>query len=150
MELEVATVYRGSVPEDLVVTEELYDRYIRAEGSAPYPGFVWPGEAGVCFGVGADPTGIDLMIALEPAGGPGQYRIVALPFPYDDGSGRWFAERFPSLGGPYPPSVGNSPVAATETGEAPNDWMFVSAIGAGVLLFTLVALMVGPRRDRKP
>ncbi len=46
---------------------------------------------------------------------------------------------------PAPPALGNTNAAATDE----DDWMFVAAIGAGVLLLTLVVLLVGPRRDRK-
>ncbi len=116
MTLDVTSVFKGSVQSPVVVVEVLYDRYLRAEGTPPFPGFVWPAEAGICFGIGSDPTGEDLMIALEPAEKPGQYRIVALPFRYDDGTGRWFAERFPSLGAPYPPSAGNSAPYIRENG----------------------------------
>jgi hypothetical protein len=51
-----------------------------------------------------------------------------------------------SLGLPYPPSVGNSPVRASEPSS---DWLWLSAIGAGLVLLTLALLPIGPRHDRR-
>lgn len=150
LEVAVTAVFKGSMPGRIVVSESLYDRYLRAEGSPPFGDWEWPEPAGVCFGLGSDPSGEDTLMILQPATEPGQYRLVVGPMPYTPETARAFAERYPLLGGPYPPAAGNSPAMATGTGDDPNDWVFVSAIGAGVVLFTLVALMVGPRRDRKP
>ena len=48
-----------------------------------------------------------------------------------------------------PPVVGDSHVASPRVeGPSGNDWMFLSAIGGGFLLITLVLLLGGPRRER--
>lgn len=75
--------------------------------------------------------------------GDGSYRLVGLAFPYASETGAPFRERYPSLGAPYPPSVGNSPVLGS---EASQDWLGLSAIGGGLVLLTLVLLRAGPRR----
>jgi len=145
MTLKVAEVFKGSVLPVVVVSTEHYDRYTRAEG-APVQPFMWPGEAGVCFAIGADPTGEDMIMALQLSETPEVYRLVIFPQPYSEAFARDFVQRFPQLGPPYPPSVGDSPAAETGDGSS-SDWMFVSAIGAGFLLLTFVLLLAGPRRD---
>ena len=47
---------------------------------------------------------------------------------------------------PAAPSVGNSPVLASEPAS---DWLWLSAIGGGLMLLTLVLLLIGPRDDRR-
>lgn len=47
------------------------------------------------------------------------------------------------LPSPGAPAAGNSP---GRDGNSSDDWMFVSAIGAAVLLATLLAVLGGPRR----
>ena len=145
MTANVSAVFKGPVPGRIVIDTAHYDRYLQAEGSPPFGYWAWPGEAGACFALGADPTGLDVMMALRPSEAGGSYELIISPFPYDDGSGRAFAERFPALGAPRPPAVGNTPPPA----EQPDEWMFVSAIGGGCLLLTLVLVLAGPRRDRR-
>lgn len=143
--LHVTAVYKGTAPGDLVISTEHYDRYIRAEG-APIQGFMWPGEAGVCFGLQSDPTGSDAMVALVPGDTPGTYRLAIAPFRFDDGTGRPFAERFPSLSAPRPPAVGNSPVTlplASTTSPVP----FFLLFAGGFLLLSFVLILIGPRDD---
>lgn len=147
LSVSVTAVYRGQAPAVILLEESLYDRYVRAEGSPVTGEWLWPGAAGVCFAMASDPTGRDAMLALVPSATPGHFRLAVGPFLFDDGSGRTFAERFPSLGSPEPPAAGNSP-AAGPAGAASDDWLFISAISVASLLLTLLLLLCGPRRDR--
>lgn len=147
--LSVTAVHRGTVPGNLVISTEHYDRYIRAEG-APIQEFMWPGEAGVCFGLQSDPTGSDVMVALSPGEAPGEYRLAIAPFPFDDGTGRPFAERFPSLSAPRPPAVGNSPsLIPLSPAAATSPLPFFALFAGGFLLLSFVLILVGPRNDRR-
>lgn len=147
--LNVTAVYKGTVPGDLVISTEHYDRYIRAEG-APIQGFMWPGKAGLCFGLQSDPTGSDAMVALVPGDTPGTHRLAIAPFPFDDGTGRSFEERFPSLSAPRPPAVGNSPSPVTLPLAATTSPLpFFLLFAGGFLLLSFVFILIGPRNDHR-
>jgi hypothetical protein len=149
LKLRVTAVYRGTVTGELVISTDHYDRYIRAEG-APIQGFMWPGRAGVCFGLQSDPTGSDVMLALLPGDIPGTYRMAIAPFPFDDGTGRSFGERFPSLSAPRPPAVGNSPSPVTlPLASTASPLPFFLLFARGFLLLSFVLILIGPRNDHR-
>lgn|GEM_PF-6254893 len=145
LRLRVETVFKGAAPAEVVVRSGQFDRYLRAEGSPPFGYWAWPGEAGECFGLASDPTGQDLLVILAPTGEPGSYRFVVGPHPFEGGVSQAILGRFPELS-PRPPSAGNSPPSEPAAAGS-DDWMFISAIGAGSLLITLVLLIAGPRRE---
>lgn len=143
MTLSVTTVFKGEAPSSLLVVENLYDRYLRAEGAPTFADWTWPAEAGVCFGLSADPSGKDLLVMLRWDAQASGYRVLGLPQPFTAGLVADLAVRHPELATPRPPDAGNT---ATST-PGSNDWMFVSAIGGGMLLLMLVvALCVGKPR----
>jgi hypothetical protein len=144
--VRVTSVFKGDVPGHVVIADSRYDRYLRAEGALPFGYWAWPEEAGVCFGLDSDPTGHDALAILQPADVPGQYRLVVRPRPYSVAAARELAERYPALASPRPPAAGDSPPQSTE--PAGNDWMFLSAIGAGFLLLTLVVLLCASEVER--
>ena len=139
--LTVADVFKGDVAQYIVIDEYQYDRDVTAEGWPPGE-FRWPGAAGICFGLNEDPTGQDFLAILQPSETPGHYRFVVGPRPFAQSD----LDALP--GPPRPPSAGDSAPKIERIEVASNDWMFLSAIGAGFLLLTLVLLLVGPRDDR--
>lgn len=149
--VEVSAVYRGDVHANVVVSDYLYDRFIRAEGAPVSPSWLWPGEAGVCFGLPSDPTGLDAVMALVQDENSGTFRLVIAPFRFDDGTGRPFAERFPSLGSPRPPTVGNSPAAdpADSPATVASPVPYFALFGGGFLLLSFVLILIGPRNDHR-
>jgi hypothetical protein len=136
----VSEVFKGAAPARIVIDENLYDRYLRAEGSTPGE-FRWPEPAGVCFGLSGDPTGEEFVMGLRPVGA-GHYELVIGPGAFSSS----LYGRAP--GDPRPPATGNTDTEVTHS-DASNDWMFISAIGAGFLLLTLVLLLAGPRREKR-
>lgn len=147
--VDVAAVYRGEVYARIVLSEYHYDRFIRAEGAPVSPDWLWPGAAGVCFGLQADPTGVDAMMALIAGDNPGTYRLVIAPFPFEDGTGRAFADRFPSLAGPRPPAVGNSPSPHRSPATVASPVPYFALFGGGFLLLGFVVILIGPRNDHR-
>jgi hypothetical protein len=149
--VEVDAVYRGEVYARIAVSDYHYDRFIRAEGAPVSPEWLWPGEAGVCFGLQSDPTGVDAVMALVPGETPGTFRLVIAPFRFDDGTGRPFAERFPSLIAPRPPAAGNSlavgPAGSPATVASPVPYFVILA--GGFLLLSFVLILIGPRNDHR-
>lgn len=134
----ISGVYKGELPSRIVISTDHFDRYLRAEGSPLFEEWAWPGTAGQCFGIDADPTGQTAVLFLSPSQTrAGEYDLLVSPATSAGAAG--------GLGEPRPPSVGDSPPVT----ESSDDWMFVSAIGAGCLLLTLVLVLVGPRRDRR-
>lgn len=134
----VSKVYKGFAPAEISISESQYDRELRAEGVPPFRGWEWPGKAGQCFALGSDPTGHSGLIFLVHSDQPGSYRLLVSPEVQVDRS---------TLPPPHPPAAGNSPTA-TPLSESSDDWLIVIAIGAGLLLLTLVLLLAGPRNDR--
>lgn len=114
---------------------------------------IWTGAGGACGAFDEDPRGKYIVIGFgDTPLHPWQSNRMRVLFLGDEPSGERYERamaRLAALGGPYPPAAGNSPVTPSES-QDPIDWMFVSAIGAGVLLLTLVVLLIGPRRDQKP
>lgn len=148
LQLSVTAAFKGDVPSRIVISEALYDRYLRAEGSPRFAGWSWPGQSGICFRLPDDPTGEDVLLILQPASTPGQYRLVVGPRQYSDQAVNQFGRQDPWFGPPRPPSAGDSPVPESSE-PAGDDWMFLSAIGAGFLLLSCVLILVGPRDDRR-
>jgi hypothetical protein len=144
LEVRVDRVWRGLSPSLLHLTDS---GSLSSETIGDEP--LWLGGSGGCQAFAADPNGKYVLLGFD-LDAPAPFRIF--------GANVWFVgersdetlfsdalgrARVPSP--PYPPATGDSPPAAKPT--ASNDWMFVSAIGAGSLLITLVLLLAGPKRE---
>ena len=141
MTLAVDAVHKGAAPRTVTFMTAQYDRYLRAEGAPKFDEWQWPLESGRCFGLEDDPTGIPLLFLLYQT--PDGFELRTQPYPLNEGD---ILQRYPNLAPPYPPSVGKSPVLASEPAS---DWLWLSAIGGGLVLLTLVLLLIGPRDDRR-
>ena len=143
--LEVDRVFKGAAPRDLVLYDPTSLSSYERNGER-----MWMGGSGGCQAFSRDPTGAYVVVGYNTIG-VNAMRVSGplVMFRGQEAEGELYeqlmarlAER---LGEPRPPSVGDSPPV---THEAPsNDWMFLSAIGAGTLLITLLLLLGGPRRE---
>jgi hypothetical protein len=109
----------------------------------------WAGAGGACGAFDDDPTGKYIVIgfsagSLHPWQASRPNVIYLGPEPAGEQYERALV-RLAALGSPLPPSVGDSPPAQQATSSS--DWFFLSAIGAGTLLITLVLLLVAPGRE---
>jgi hypothetical protein len=90
------------------------------------------------------------MLALLPGHTPGTYTLAIAPVPFDDGTGRPFAERFPSLSALRPPVAGNSPpLVPVPPAAAMSPLPYFALVIGGFLLLSFVLILIGPRNDRR-
>ena len=104
----------------------------------------WMGGAGGCQAFRSDPAGKFVILGFVRTGetanrvfGPALFFIGAAPEgeQYDHAIARLSANLAPRA-----PDAGNTR-AATASGSGSDDWMYITAIGGGALLFTLVVLL---------
>jgi hypothetical protein len=142
-------VWKGSAPAQTDLFDPLSLVNLKDPTRNDVPDrFVWMGGGGACQAFTEDPTGKYIVVGFD-VGGEGARRVIGLRvFFLGDGPAgeRWAAalRRLEAVGTPYPPDAGNSATAEPDPGS--DDWMFVSAIGAGMVLFTLLVVLGGPRR----
>ena len=148
LRVSVDQVYKGAAPPSLALLDSGSLNNLKNPSAIDVPDrFVWMGGAGGCQAFAVDPLG--KYVVLGYTEGDELARTVWGPKVFFVGEeSEWQespdrATRLVSrLGEPRPPSVGDSP----PTAETSDDWMFLSAIGAGCLLLTLLLVLVGPRR----
>ena len=143
--LEVDRVFKGTAPRDLVLYDPTSLSIYERNGER-----MWMGGSGGCQAFSSDPTGAYVVVGYNTFG-VNAMRLSGplVMFRGQEPEGELYVQLMARLGErlgpPYPPAAGDSPPAAQP--DASNDWMFVSAIGAGSLLITLVLLLAGPKRE---
>ncbi|MBK7124795.1 MAG: hypothetical protein IPH65_02565 [Dehalococcoidia bacterium] len=153
LDLRVDRVFKGSAPGKVEMVD--FASYGNGKDTGEYQApdrITWSGAGGACGAFDEDPRGKYIVIGFTPRY-PWQANRLQVLFLGDEPSGEryeWAMARLAPLGGPYPPAAGNSAADAdAATDQASNDWMFLSAIGAGFLLITLVLVLIGPVRNAR-
>ena len=150
LQISVDRVYKGSSEPSLALLDDHSLVNLRDPQRLDLPEvLLWTGGSGGCQAFWEDPLGKYIILGVDTADdGTAQVwgpQILFLGLNRPDESSTPVDHRLLALGSPRPPLVGNTPPPA----EQPDDWMFVSAIGGGCLLLTLVLVLAGPRRDRR-
>jgi len=149
--LMVDSVWKGSAARETTVSDPASLANLRHPSDGDPDHFTWLGGSGGCQAFNEDPTGRYVILGYVVSGsnpitvsGPLVFYIGSEPLgqPYEAA-----LERLRTAGNPYPPAAGNSS-AAPSSSEPSDDWLVIAAIGAGLLLLTLVLLVAGPRNDR--
>jgi hypothetical protein len=146
MKLVVRSALTGTQAPVLLVRSELYDRYLRAEGSPPFGYWAWPAEAGVCFGL-SDPTGQDLLFPLQPTADGSGLQPLGFAWPYSPDLEANWRERAGLP--PMPPGAGDSPAARSPSQRPAATLLLVAAglfIAAGG---ALIGASCGVRRSSR-
>jgi hypothetical protein len=138
--LHVDRVFKGAAPADLLMRD-----VASLQRGSHQP--TWIGAAGACGAFDEDPSWKYIIIGFD-SGSWGTNRLRVLYFGAEPAGSQYAGvvqALTASLGPPHPPAAGDS--APNTQPSRSNDWMFVSAIGAGSLLITLVLLLAGPKRE---
>ena len=142
--ITVSTVWKGTAgstitlrdPASLVNLSDLSRRDLPEK-------LMWMSGGGGCEAFTDDPSGKFVIVGFRSSGETAN-RIFgpAVFFIGDEPSGERYTAAVARLGAqasPRPPAAGNSEPATAAAGS--DDWMFLSAIGAAMLLFTLVVAL---------
>jgi hypothetical protein len=143
--LEIDQVFKGSAPRDLLLFDPSSLSAHQVNGERR-----WMGGSGGCQAFDSDPQGSYVVIGYDRDGPNSLYvsgpRVMFRgPEPTGERYSGLLDLLHERLGTPRPPSVGDSPPG--DPAPPTNDWMFLSAIGAGTLLITLLLLLGGPKRE---